>query len=198
LFSDRAKSKFAVITTSGVYFEAKSYVGFEAFLDDLRPVVDAFAECAQPEFYERIGLRYVDRVSGSDPEESYKYFDPRVLSFEKSDLGMSRMLINNHLQGTIGSDTLQVRFSQTENSPILPLDLLAPEFQDLATPHSGVHTFLDIDSYSATTTDFGWATVESDLWRLHEHSEKAFWEAITPLAEEEWGVKVVEEAAVDV
>lgn len=191
LFSDRDKSKFAVISSGGVFIEALTYTGFEDFLDNFNPIIEIFDDCVQPGFYERVGLRYIDRITVSDPEDAYKYFDDSILSLDAQVLGMSRMLINNHLQGTIGGDTLQLRFSQVENAPLLPLDLLAPEFQKDSMPSPGVHTFLDVDCSASSTSDFTWANIESDLWRLHGHTEKAFWSAITPLAESDWGLRNV-------
>lgn len=198
VFSDRSKTQFAVVTSGSVSFEALAYTGFEDFLDSLKPVVDAFKECVQPEFYERIGLRYVNRIDSPDPEDAYKYFDRRILSFESEALGISRILLNNHLQGSVGNDTLQIRFSQVENSPALPLDLLGPEFQDLGSMTSGVHSFLDLDSYVPKASDFGWKTIEEDLWRLHEHTEQAFWLAISPEAQHEWKLKILESGSQDV
>lgn len=191
LFSDRDKSIFAVISAGGVFIEALTYTGFENFLDALKPIAEAFDECVQPGFYERVGLRYVDRLTVGDPKDAYKYFDQRILSFDAETLGIDRMLINNHLQGAIGSDTLQLRLSQVENAPLLPLDLLAPEFQRDSLPAPGVHTFLDVDCSVNSTSDFNWENLERELWRLHGHTEKAFWSAITPEAESEWGLRQV-------
>jgi uncharacterized protein (TIGR04255 family) len=97
------------------------------------------------------------------------------------------------LSGMLGGDKLEMRFSQVENAPTLPVDLMAPELGQFAAPSTSVQTFLDIDSSVSVSTDFNYENVENDLWRLHGHTESVFWLAITKQAQEEWGMKTVHE-----
>lgn len=193
VFTSKDALETVTITTESVVVQSRKYSNFEDFLETIKNAVDVLASIAEPDFADRIGLRYVDSVSnigGRMPE----YFNESVLSFTAEDLGVKSLLSSQHVLAETEAGHLQIRVNQVKDQPMLPPDLLSPELESLSAPKPGVHAILDIDSSDETRSDFNWESINSRLWAVHTPASSAFWKSVTPTALKEWGVSVGETA----
>lgn len=185
-FRSRDRDRVASLSTSSVTVQVTDYTQFESFLEILEPVIDAVQEVAAPEFHERIGLRYVNAIENAGKLD--QMFRETVLSFTAEDLGVSSLLTTQQAIGRTETGQIVFRMNQVEDTPLLPLDLISPEFPELSRPREGVHAILDIDGSETQYGDFTYEGIEARLWRIHESTERVFWKSTTPAAHKKWGL----------
>lgn len=140
-----------------------SYTSFPDFLARLEPVLGAIASQLRIPLIERLGVRYVNRVSDSRLLENLTaYVRPEVLGYASlSGETDEALLVSNANQARylVGDDTLQVR------SGLVP----AGETVDPAVPplqHSS--WVLDLDSSSERIVPFDVPTVLVEAGRLSD------------------------------
>jgi len=186
VFTSKDALETVTITTDSVVVQSTEYSTFENFLEIIKSVVDVLASIAEPNFADRIGLRYVDAVS--DVGDSMPdYFNESVLSFTAEDLGVKSLLSSHYILAETETGHLQIRVNQVENQPLLPSDLVSAELENLSKRKPGVHAILDIDSSDERRSDFSWEAIDPRLWEVHTPASSAFWKSVTPAALAEWG-----------
>lgn len=191
LFQDKDRTNAITLTTSALTLQVTNYSQFEEFLDLLRPILELTEQLVAPGYYSRLGLRYVNSIENIG-EEVRQYFRDNVLSFRPEDLAVESILATHQVTGRIAAKQINIRMLQVENTPLLPADLIGPAFPELAEPRPGLHAILDIDGTDSSAGDFSPPEIEANLWAIHEYTERAFWEATTPEAHENWGLKCEE------
>lgn len=186
-FTSADKKRVITLTTSSIALQVTDYRTFEDFQEPLRLVVDVLSREVKPSYADRIGLRYVDAVVnvGSDLTE---VFTEAVTTFSPEDLGVDSLLSSQQIlaRSTVGQ--LLIRMNQVEDTPILPPDLLTPDFPQLAAAKPGIHAILDIDSSDESRTPFNFDVIEPRLWAVHGPASVAFWKSVRPAAMEKWGL----------
>ena len=185
-FASADKKRVMTLTTSSIALQVTDYQTFEDFQEPLRLVVDVLSREVQPSYADRIGLRYVDAVVdvGSDLTE---VFTEAVTTFSPEELGVESLLSSQQILARSAVGQLLIRMNQVENTPILPPDLLTPDFPQLAAAKPGIHAILDIDSSDESRTAFNFDVIEPRLWAVHEPASTAFWKSVRPAALEKWG-----------
>ncbi len=78
-FGDVAGGWRVSVTPEFVAIETTSYTSRDDFLARLRFVLDAFAEHAEPALAQRMGIRYIDRITGDALAEISELVRPEVL-----------------------------------------------------------------------------------------------------------------------
>jgi uncharacterized protein (TIGR04255 family) len=186
-FRSRDRKRVASLSTSSVTLQVTDYSDFESFLVDAETVIKTVQEIVQPALHERIGLRYVNAIENAGRDLA-RLFRETVLSFTAEELGVSSLLTAQHVIGKTDRGQVVLRMNQVENMPLLPLDLLSPEFPDLSRPRQGIHALLDIDGSDTETDEFAFDNIEERLWAIHEYTARGFWKSTTPSAHGEWGL----------
>ena len=186
-FASADKKRVMTLTTSSIALQVTDYQTFEDFQEPLRLVVDVLSREVQPSYADRIGLRYVDAVVdvGSDLTE---IFTEAVTTFSPEELGVESLLSSQQILARSAVGQLLIRMNQVENTPILPPDLLTPDFPQLAAVKPGIHAILDIDSSDESRTAFNFDVIEPRLWAVHGPASAAFWKSVRPAAMEKWGL----------
>ncbi|WP_084507474.1 TIGR04255 family protein [Arthrobacter sp. TB 26] len=186
-FASADKKRVMTLTTSSIALQVTDYRTFEDFQEALRLVVDVLSREVQPGYADRIGLRYVDAVVnvGSDLTE---IFTEAVTTFSPEELGVESLLSSQQILARSAVGQLLIRMNQVENTPILPPDLLTPDFPQLAAAKPGIHAILDIDSSDESRTAFNFDVIEPRLWSVHGPASAAFWKSVRPEALKKWGL----------
>jgi uncharacterized protein (TIGR04255 family) len=186
-FRSKGRTRVASLSTSAVTLQATDYSQFESFLSSLELVLKSVQTVVQPAYYERIGLRYVNAIEDAG-DSITRLFRENVLSFSADELGVTSLLTAQHVIGNTPNGQIVLRMNQVEDKPLLPLDLVSPEFPELSRPRNGVHAILDIDGSDTQSGDFLVEDLEARLWGIHEYTERGFWKSTTAAAHEEWGL----------
>ena len=183
-FASADKKRVMTLTTSSIALQVTDYQTFEDFQEPLRLVVDVLSREVQPSYADRIGLRYVDAVVdvGSDLTEIF------TEAVSPEELGVESLLSSQQILARSAVGQLLIRMNQVENTPILPPDLLTPDFPQLAAVKPGIHAILDIDSSDESRTAFNFDVIEPRLWAVHGPASAAFWKSVRPAAMEKWGL----------
>lgn len=103
-FNDVNNAWRVTLASEFVALETKSYTSREDFLNRVRVMVQALADHINPQVVDRLGVRYIDRVSGSELGELPKLVRPEVAG----------------ILGTVLA--AQARHSISENAFLLPDD----------------------------------------------------------------------------
>jgi len=185
IFTSKDELHTVTMTTDAVSLQTTGYDDFEGFLALVESVVDVLRRVAEPSFADRIGLRYVDAVPEIGDDMS-AFFNETVLSFTAADLGVRSLLSSQHILAETETGHLQIRVNQVKDAPLLPPDLLSPEYGSASLPRPGVHAVLDIDSSDEKRSDFSWEAIEERLWAVHAPASSAFWKAVTEQALVVW------------
>lgn len=80
-FSTRDRQVTMAVTTTSVVIEARTYEGFDRYLDLVRAPLDAVARVVKPDGVTSIGHRFIDEVHlPSDTSDLEPWFDPALLA----------------------------------------------------------------------------------------------------------------------
>lgn len=80
-FSTRDRQTTMAVTSTSVVIEARSYGGFDAYLDLVRVPIEAVAEVVQPDGVVSIGHRFIDEVHlPVGTSDLSPWFDPALLA----------------------------------------------------------------------------------------------------------------------
>jgi len=186
-FASADKKRVMTLTTSSIALQVTDYRTFEDFQEPLRLVVDVLSREVQPSYADRIGLRYVDAVVNVGPDLT-GIFTEAVTTFRPDELGVESLLSSQQILARSAVGQLLIRMNQVENTPILPPDLLTPDFPQLGVAKRGIHAILDIDSSDESRTAFEFDVIERRLWSVHGPASAAFWKSVTPEAMKQWGL----------
>jgi uncharacterized protein (TIGR04255 family) len=191
-FTSADKTRVLTLTTSSIALQVTDYRTFEDFLESLRLVVDVLKSEIQPGYADRIGLRYVDPLENVGADLT-PFFTEAVTTFRPEQLDVKSLLSSQQILARTDVGQLLIRMNQVENTPILPPDLLTPDFPALNVPRSGIHAILDIDSSDESRTEFEFDVIEARLWAVHGPASAGFWNSVTDHAKQQWGMVLEEE-----
>lgn len=186
-FASADKKRVMTLTTSSIALQVTDYRTFEDFQEPLRLVVDVLSREVQPSYADRIGLRYVDAVVNVGPDLT-EIFTEAVTTFRPQELGVKSLLSSQQILARTAAGQLLIRMNQVENTPIIPPDLLTPDFPQLGDAKPGIHAILDIDSSDESRTAFDFDVIEPRLWSVHGSASTAFWKSVRPEAMKKWGL----------
>jgi uncharacterized protein (TIGR04255 family) len=188
VFGSKDQREAVVLTENFVVLEVSTYAMFEQFVERIGQVLEILASVVQPDLCERVGLRYVDLLApGEDAPTLNDLLQPGLRGLESEGLGIERDSFRYEIRGTTGDGTLVVRL--VEGPTYLPPDIVT---QDLGfeVPLSDKYVFLDMDHYTETPSDFEREVITRSLWRMHDHVDRAFRQAVTAQAFEYWSRSV--------
>ncbi len=183
--------------------EYTCYEDFKVFIDSILKVVEANITALRKVLAKQISLRYVDIVLPSQQYELKDYIRPELLPFHPTfaaqTVGMSQSV---SITGDNRAMVLVMEEAQPTQSGYpgrwLPADLMEPDPRASLTLSPVIDDYqpgknygiLSIDHQVDVPTTPRWSQNEMliHLDSLYDLSSKAFWEALTPVAENEWEV----------
>lgn len=183
--------------------EYTCYEDFKIFIDSILKVVEVNITALGKVLTKQISLRYVDIVLPSYQYELKDYISPELLPFHPT-FAMQTVGVSQSV--AITGDNRAMVLVMEEVQPTqsgypgrwLPADLMEPDNRASLTLNPIVDDYqagknygiLSIDHQVDAPTTPRWSRNEmlKQLDSLYDLSSKAFWEALTPVAETEWEI----------
>ena len=145
-FHDKGNKWRVSLTTEFVALETRSYEGRQDFIERFRAILAALQQAAKPAVYERLGVRFSNRLRGNDVDALPRLVHPELLGIVASRLSAKLVHSVCETSFTIGDDALNVRWG------LLPPggtpDPAAIEPMDEPT------WLLDMDAFTSKSADF--------------------------------------------
>jgi uncharacterized protein (TIGR04255 family) len=183
--------------------EYTCYEDFKFFIDSILKVVEANITALGKVLTKQISLRYVDIVLPSYQYELKDYISPELLPFHPT-FAMQTVGVSQSVAITGDNRAMVLVMEEIQPTPSgypgrwLPADLMEPDNRASLTLIPMVDDYqagknygiLSIDHQVDVPTTPRWSQNEMlmRLDSLYDLSSKAFWEALTPVAEKEWGI----------
>ena len=189
VFANRDRSSAVVLAPDFVVLETNQYSKFEQFAEDLLAVLNVVGEVARVDLAERLGLRYVDLIRPARTGDTYRdYLRSSLHGLDTSALSKGEVFhrLETRAETDVGG-TLVVKVAHSKNGGYLPPDVDGNHLAFDDVPDKGEHVVvLDIDHFSEEPRDFKPTKLVDGMWELHGLVRKAFEQAVTPHAIEQW------------
>lgn len=145
-FQDKQDQWRVSLATDFVALETTSYPGRDEFLGRLKTVLAALQASANLAVYDRLGIRYVNRVTGGDLTDLPKLVRPEVLGVLGTEFGAKLVHSLTESSFTPPQGRLNVRWGQ--------LPAMATPDPTAIQPVNEPSWLLDLDMSTATQQDF--------------------------------------------
>jgi uncharacterized protein (TIGR04255 family) len=125
-FSDSARSWRVSLSTGFVALETTAYASRRDFLDRLRAVTAAVEEVLAPPEAQRIGLRYIDRLTGSAVDRIDELIRPEVLGIFRSEIGPRAQQLLGEALWPIEEGTIRARWGSLPPGATIDAEAIEP------------------------------------------------------------------------
>jgi uncharacterized protein (TIGR04255 family) len=189
-FRNAETTKSFLLDADKLIFQSTDYGQFEAFSDQLLKGLGLLHDVVRLDFTERVGLRYLDRVTPRETDRLEDYLVPEVLGVSKRLTGLAGRVLRSFsetLHETSGIKLLS-RVIIQEGGLAFPPDLLGnnmainKRFQD----YTGWHAILDNDGFVECREPYSLDTLRQHLDNIHGVIGAAFRATATPHAFTVW------------
>jgi uncharacterized protein (TIGR04255 family) len=177
-----------LLSINSLIFHATTYVDFDHFIPEVMRGFDAVVDIAQISRVQRVGLRYVDLITGSADAAVERFVEPQLLGFNAGLSDVQEEVAQQLLRVKTSIGRLVFKISRGPHSNPLPGDLLPLTLAAARTPDpTRVSIFFDTDHY-AENLDLPAETkaVEAVIRQLKIPIARAFKNAVTPFAVSQW------------
>jgi uncharacterized protein (TIGR04255 family) len=187
-FLNKERTESVLVDRESVVLQTTRYPTFEEYLGKLAIALKTVQEHAEPNLMLRLGLRYVDLISPSDPHELGYYVKSELRGMPFSDLGKKRAMMSESIVETDTRSKLVVRYVEGSSGFAFPPDLMPVSLAFTRNPvQKSPFGLLDFDHFTEESMDYNVETVLARAWSLHRVLEKAFKASVTVCAFKEWG-----------
>lgn len=188
-FDNQDRDSGFVLDQSMMSFQTTNYKTSAPFLDEIASGLQIVHDVVRLNYFERVGLRYLDAVTPTADEQIDQYVAHQVLG----------------IAGLLGDAGIQHSFSETvvelpdkcrvtsrtiiQNGQIqLPPDLgvLELKLPDRVKSHNNVYALIDTDAAIESRTNFDLSEVKSNLKILRAGARKVFDATHTDYAVSKW------------
>lgn len=186
LFIDKDNCNAVILTPGAVVLQTSRYEKFEKFTELAKTALGIIGKHAEISLSQRLGLRYVNLIRPEKDKELNHYLQPGLMGLEDHKLTKKKLASRFEFLGETEMGRLLIRLFYSDKGRSLP-----PDLDDLRLIHEkskpGERTaILDIDHFSIKQRDYSPESLVSDFWNLHEYTDRAFRESVTPAALEDW------------
>ena len=188
LFGDIDGRSLFLLETNALSFQTTRYDTFETFSETLLKGLGVLHSALRLDFFERIGLRYLDAVQPSKDGETLRDFlVSEVLGHSLSGQGQLQHSVSETSTLT-ASGQLVSRVLIRDDHIGLPMELggLTPSIDPRFTQRKSLHAIVDMDASIAHREAFELAKVGARLTALHDDIVKSFNATITDHARDSW------------
>jgi uncharacterized protein (TIGR04255 family) len=187
LFGDIDKTHVFVLSQQGLTLQSTNYGTFKAFSETFLSGLKLVHEVLSLSYVERIGLRYLDRVTPQNGEEIGKYLEHSAHALTSKIAGKS-IYTYTEAKNEIGQIALLSRAIVQEGALSFPPDLQPGQLRvnaELAN-YVGIYALLDNDGSFPNREAFDLVTIKAHLDEIHDVVSKAFKAMTTDHARETW------------
>jgi uncharacterized protein (TIGR04255 family) len=188
MFGSAKRTHVFLLDQSSLTLQSTAYDHFEAFSKQFIKGLEIVHEVVQLAFTERIGLRYLDRVTPQADDRLEDYLHPEVLGLSSRLKGDSRQSYSETLS-VVGDIQLRSRVAIQDGELAFPPDLMPGDMalNPRVGKYVGRNAILDNDGSVAQRTDFDIALIAKQLDEIHVVIGDAFRAVATEHAFKVWG-----------
>jgi uncharacterized protein (TIGR04255 family) len=182
-----------VVNEQMVLVHTNAYETYETFSDLVGAVIDVVATEVGVRITQRLGLRYVDRVTPKPGEAFEEYVAAAMMGFPSQGLGRlgaDKAAARTETLLQTGEGTLAVR-SVLGPGVFLPPDLVPSPLAYRTVDGTETALVIDFDHFRVKEGPFDLAQVMHRLERLHDALDIAFRQTVTPYALTQWGQELL-------
>lgn len=186
IFSTKDSHASVVVGANVIVLQVSKYTSFEEFAERLSTVLTMYQDIVAVELRQRLGFRRINLLEGCRDLPIEKIVIPGFGGI------LGDIYTDGHEQrvehwGRTESGRLMVRYLRPSPPTIVPPDIDTTGLSTRASRTSGRDSAtLDIDHFVIGTGDFDPPAIVEDFWSLHDGSDSAFREAVTPHAISIW------------
>jgi len=174
LLRDKAGEWQVSLTNSFVALETTSYTSRTDFISRFERVLSAIERVAEPVIYDRVGLRYINRLEGQDIlDDLPSLVRPEVLAAQAIPLGQKALISHSLCDSQFVENEIRTQVRWGILPPFAVLDPTTP-----ATSESS--WILDIDIFVEESGDFSTAAITSMNRGFGERAYRFFRWVVTP------------------
>ncbi|MFT6915191.1 MAG: hypothetical protein ACJAWL_001494 [Motiliproteus sp.] len=189
VFTSVDKKWGVAIQSNRIFLHTTAYAGFEDFSKRLLEFLDIYSEIVALDYYQGIGIRYIDLISPTDEHQVSDILQDRFLPLALDDFKtdaptQGRLEFYNPTE----HGALIMRSHIMANQMTVPQDLL-DLYTPLGEPQQVTNSvILDTDhcTQSNALIPFDSVTVVAIMDELHKAASHAFRKAVAPQALEDW------------
>jgi uncharacterized protein (TIGR04255 family) len=145
-FSDLKNEWRVSLSTEAVSIETGRYTGRDEFLARLKEVLTALESSASPAVYDRLGIRYVNRVTGQHLSSLPSLVRPEILGVAGTKFGATLVHSLSESSFTTGQGRLNVRWGTLPSG--------ATPDPAVISPVKEASWLLDLDMFTVAQQDF--------------------------------------------
>ena len=186
-FRNAEKTLGFILETDKLTFQSTRYGTFERFSEMFLQGLSIVHDVVRLDFTERIGMRYLDRVSPIGNDSLNEYLVPEARGLSDRVGGTPLRSFFEVLSENGGIKLLSRVITQT--GPLaFPPDLMRGDMaiDPRFAAYDGLHAILDNDGFFEGRESYSAETVARYLTAIHEVVTKAFRATVTPHALEVW------------
>lgn len=167
-----------------VSLSARSYTSRADFLDRFSKILDALSDWLQPSICDRVGVRYIDRLTGADLDRLGELLQPQVLGMADSSVELAGVQLAHALSDSVfrlpDSSELRARWG------VVPADATYDSGLEPVGQRSWV---LDLDHSSSAASEFDPAAIAHQVELFCERIYRFFRNAVTEQFLTEFGAQ---------
>jgi len=187
VFGNRARTEAVVLADNFVVFEVSKYESFDAYLERMLALFEPVRTQATLDCVEQVGIRYLDVLRDSEKLKIEEMICDSLRGLEASTLGLEQSNYQFIVQGVTPHGTLSVRSFENSGKQFLPPDLQTEHLVFAASLKQDARfRVVDFDHIHRGDIDFDDSALGEKLWDLHDHTDTAFRQIVTPDALELW------------
>lgn len=174
-FTNVARTHSFVLDPYALSLQSTNYGRFETFSAEFIKGLARVHSEVRLDLVERIGLRYLDRVTPKDGDTLEKYLIPEVLGLSHRGLGKTVHTYSETMTDVDGV-TLVSRIVTQEGGLAFPPDVqpLGLAVDKRFTEHQGLHAILDTDGYVTAREAYSEERMSKVLHVIHEAISASF------------------------
>jgi uncharacterized protein (TIGR04255 family) len=180
-----------------------SYEDFKEFGDRILKIAEANLAVLGKMLIKQISLRFIDVILPSQQRELNDYIHPALLPFHP---GFAKQTVGMSQSVSVTGDNQNMVLVMEEAQPVpsglpgrwLPADLMEPESRASLVLNPILESYSKGKNYGILSIDHLADFPDTPKWDridmlqrldgLYDLSSSTFWQAITPVAEQEWGI----------
>lgn len=188
-FGDISGRSVFFLEPNSLSFQTTAYETFDDFSASMMRGLSILHEVIGLDFYERIGIRYLDAVlPQKDTEHLQDYLVPEVLGHAFKLKGQFQQAVSETVTINEAGQLISRVIIRNNGHVGLPMELAphAPNIAPRFIQQEGLHAIIDTDAFYAQREVFDLGAIKSRLASLHAVVTSSFKATITTHAEAAW------------
>ncbi len=192
IFGNRENTRAIVLSKDFLVLQTTDYDRFEPFIEEMKDILEQLGTLSPPGLVVRIGLRYVDAFKLDEGEKLDDYLQAGLAGYKINKFDPNEILHQSLVHGKTADGEFILRVNQNKAGLSLPGDLAQHPLKPSHTFQMGDSVaIMDFDHFNLSERDFEIGAIISSFWKMHQHVDAMFQDAINPYALKKWGAEPV-------